>query len=121
MPFSLEVDQQFVAVVLTVIGYSVNDTVIVFDRVRENVNLFPKEDYGKLMNDAMNQTLSRTFNTLGTTLLTLLVIFIFGGEGLRGFSFSMFIGIAAGCFASLCVACPTAYALITRKNNNNNK
>ena len=119
MPFSLEVDQQFVAVVLTVIGYSVNDTVIVFDRVRENVNLFPKEDYGKLMNDAMNQTLSRTFNTLGTTLLTLLVIFIFGGEGLRGFSFSMFIGIAAGCFASLCVACPTAYALITRKNNNN--
>ena len=117
MPFSLEVDQQFVAVVLTVIGYSVNDTVIVFDRVRENVNLFPKENYGKLMNDAMNQTLSRTFNTLGTTLLTLLVIFIFGGEGLRGFSFTMFIGIAAGCFASLCVACPMAYALITRKQN----
>ncbi|MBQ9254039.1 MAG: protein translocase subunit SecDF [Bacteroidales bacterium] len=114
MPFSLEVDQQFVAVVLTVIGYSVNDTVIVFDRVRENVNLFPKGEYGKLMNDAMNQTLSRTFNTLGTTLLTLLVIFLFGGDGLRGFSFTMFIGIAAGCFASLCVACPTAYLLITR-------
>lgn len=114
MPFSLEVDQQFVAVVLTVIGYSINDTVIVFDRVRENVNLFPKGEYGKLMNDAMNQTLSRTFNTLGTTLLTLLIIFIFGGEGLRGFSFTMFIGIAAGCFASLCVACPTAYALITK-------
>ncbi|MDO5759471.1 MAG: protein translocase subunit SecDF [Bacteroidota bacterium] len=120
MPFSLEVDQQFVAVVLTVIGYSVNDTVIVFDRVRENVYLFPKENYGKLMNDAMNQTLSRTFNTLGTTLLTLLVIFIFGGDGLRGFSFTMFIGIAAGCFASLCVACPTAYALITRKRKKDN-
>ncbi|MBP3252956.1 MAG: protein translocase subunit SecDF [Bacteroidales bacterium] len=115
LPFTLEVDQQFVAVVLTVIGYSINDTVIVFDRVRENVKLFPKEDYGKLMNDAMNQTLSRTFNTLGTTLLTLLIIFIFGGEGLRGFSFSMLIGIATGCFASLCVACPTAYYLITRK------
>ncbi len=117
MPFSLEVDQQFVAVVLTVIGYSINDTVIVFDRVRENVNLFPKENYGKLMNNAMNQTLSRTFNTVGSTLLTLAIMFIFGGEGLRGFSFAMFIGIAAGCFASLCVACPTAYALITRKQN----
>ncbi|MBR1625863.1 MAG: protein translocase subunit SecDF, partial [Bacteroidales bacterium] len=116
LPFTLEVDQNFVAVVLTVIGYSINDTVIVFDRVRENVKLFPKEDYGKQMNDAMNQTLSRTFNTLGTTLLTLLIIFLFGGEGLRGFSFSMFIGIAAGCFASLCVACPTAYYLITRSN-----
>ncbi len=114
LPFTLEVDQQFVAVILTVIGYSINDTVIVFDRVRENVKLFPKENYGKLMNDAMNQTLSRTFNTLGTTLLTLLIIFIFGGEGLRGFSFAMLIGIAAGCFASLCVACPTAYYLITK-------
>lgn len=114
LPFTLEVDQQFVAVVLTVIGYSINDTVIVFDRVRENVKLFPKENYGKLMNDAMNQTLSRTFNTLGSTLLTLLVIFIFGGEGLRGFSFTMLIGIATGCFASLCVACPMAYYLITR-------
>ncbi len=117
LPFTLEVDQNFVAVVLTVIGYSINDTVIVFDRVRENVSLYPKEEYGKLMNDAMNQTLSRTFNTLGTTLLTLLIIFLFGGEGLRGFSFSMFIGIAAGCFASLCVACPTAYYLITRQNS----
>lgn len=117
MPFSLEVDQQFVAVVLTVIGYSINDTVIVFDRVRENVNLFPKENYGKLMNNAMNQTLSRTFNTVGSTLLTLAIMFVFGGEGLRGFSFAMFIGIAAGCFASLCVACPTAYALITRRQN----
>lgn len=115
LPFTLEVDQQFVAVVLTVIGYSINDTVIVFDRVRENVGLFPKADYGKMMNDAMNQTLSRTFNTLGTTLLTLLVIFLFGGEGLRGFSFAMLIGIAVGVFASLCVACPTAYFLITRK------
>lgn len=117
LPFNLEVDQTFVAAVLTVIGYSINDTVIVFDRVRENVNLFPKENYGKLMNDAMNQTLSRTFNTLGTTLLTLLIIFLFGGEVLRGFAFSLLIGIAAGCFASLCVACPTAYALITRKKN----
>ncbi len=116
LPFTLEVDQQFVAVILTVIGYSINDTVIVFDRVRENVKLFPKENYGKLMNDAMNQTLSRTFNTLGTTILTLLIIFIFGGEGLRGFSFSMLIGIVTGCFASLFVACPTAYYLITKRN-----
>lgn len=114
LPFNLEVDQQFVAAVLTVIGYSINDTVIVFDRIRENVRLYPKENYGKLMNNAMNQTLSRTFNTLGTTLLTLLIIFMFGGAGLRGFSFSLLIGITSGCFSSLCVACPTAYFLIMR-------
>ena len=114
LPFNLEVDQQFVAAVLTVIGYSINDTVIVFDRIRENVRLYPKENYGKLMNNAMNQTLSRTFNTLGTTLLTLLIIFLLGGEVLRGFSFSLLVGMTSGCFSSLCVACPTAYALIMR-------
>ncbi len=114
LPFNLEVDQQFIAAILTVIGYSINDTVIVFDRVRENVRLYPKAEYGKVMNDAMNQTLSRTFNTLGSTLLVLLIVFIFGGEVLRGFAFALFIGVAVGAFASLCVACPVAYALITR-------
>ena len=114
LPFNLEVDQQFIAAILTVIGYSINDTVIVFDRVRENVRLYPKAEYGKVMNDAMNQTLSRTFNTLGSTLLVLLIVFIFGGEVLRGFAFALFIGVAVGGFASLCVACPVAYTLITR-------
>lgn len=114
LPFNLEVDQQFIAAILTVIGYSINDTVIVFDRVRENVRLYPKAEYGKVMNDAMNQTLSRTFNTLGSTLLVLLIVFIFGGEVLRGFAFALFIGVAVGAFASLCVACPVAYTLITR-------
>ena len=114
LPFNLEVDQQFIAAILTVIGYSINDTVIVFDRVRENVRLYPKAEYGKVMNDAMNQTLSRTFNTLGSTLLVLLIVFIFGGEVLRGFAFALFIGVAIGAFASLCVACPVAYTLITR-------
>lgn len=114
LPFNLEVNQDFIAAILTVIGYSINDTVIVFDRVRENVRLYPKAPYGKVMNDAMNQTLSRTFNTLGSTLLVLLIVFIFGGEVLRGFAFALFVGVAVGGFASLCVACPTAYALITR-------
>lgn len=114
LPFNLEVDQQFIAAILTVIGYSINDTVIVFDRVRENVKLYPKSPYGKVMNDAMNQTLSRTFNTLGSTLLVLLIVFIFGGEVLRGFAFALFIGVAVGAFASLCVACPVAYFTITR-------
>lgn len=114
LPFSLEVDQHFVAALLTVIGYSINDTVIIFDRVRENARLYPKRPYGEIMNDAMNQTLSRTFNTLGSTLLVLIVVFIFGGEVLRGFVFTLLVGIAVGGFASLCVACPTAYHFITR-------
>ncbi|MDR0789821.1 MAG: protein translocase subunit SecDF [Bacteroidales bacterium] len=114
LPFNLEVSQDFVAAVLTVIGYSINDTVIVFDRVRENVKLYPKHSYGRVMNDAMNQTLSRTFNTLGSTLLVLIIVFIFGGEVLRGFMFALLMGIASGAFSSLFVACPIAYSLITR-------
>ncbi|MDR1005948.1 MAG: protein translocase subunit SecDF [Bacteroidales bacterium] len=114
LPFSLEVSQDFVAAVLTVIGYSINDTVIVFDRVRENVNLYPKQPYGKMMNDAMNQTLSRTFNTLGSTSLVLLIVFIFGGEVLRGFMFALLLGMISGAFSSLFLACPIAYSLITR-------
>lgn len=116
LPFNLEVDQHFIAAILTVIGYSINDTVIVFDRVRENVRLYPESPYGKEMNAAMNQTLSRTFNTLGSTLLVLLIVFIFGGEVLRGFAFALLVGVAVGGFSSLCVACPVAYALITRSN-----
>jgi SecD/SecF fusion protein len=114
LPFNLEVSQDFVAAVLTVIGYSINDTVIVFDRVRENVRLNPKQPYGKVMNDAMNQTLSRTFNTLGSTLLVLVIVFAFGGEVLRGFMFALLMGVASGAFSSLFVACPIAYSLITR-------
>lgn len=119
LPFSLEVDQHFIAALLTVIGYSINDTVIIFDRVRENVRLYPKRPYREIMNDSMNQTLSRTFNTLGSTLLVLIVVFIFGGEVLRGFIFTLLVGIAVGGFASLCVACPTAYKLITRSEAKN--
>ncbi len=83
MPFSLEIDQSFIAAILTVVGYSVNDTVIIFDRIRENVTLYPKRNRKTVMNDAINSTLSRTFSTSMSTILVLLIIFVFGGETFR--------------------------------------
>lgn len=115
LPFAMEVDQVFIAAVLTVIGYAINDTVIVFDRIRENTMLFPKRDYRTNMNLAVNATLSRTLNTSGTTLGVLLIIFLFGGEVIRGFSFALLIGIAIGTYASIFTATPIAYDLLTRK------
>lgn len=115
LPFSLDIDQAFIAAILTIIGYSVNDTVVIFDRIRENMQLMPKHSLLDNMNTAINSTLSRTINTSGTTLVTLLMIFIFGGEVIRGFTFSILCGILIGTYASIFVAAPTAYDLLTRK------
>ena len=107
MPFSLEIDQQFIAAILTVIGYSLNDTVIIFDRIREEIGKSGWSD--QTLNHAISTTLSRTLNTSLTTLLTLLAIFIFGGETLRGFMFAMIIGVVVGTYSSIFVATPLVY------------
>ncbi len=115
MPFSMEIDQSFIAAILTVVGYSVNDTVIIFDRIRENVNLYPKRDRMQSMNDAINSTLGRTFSTSMTTLVVLFAIFIFGGETIRGFIFAMLFGILIGTYSSVFVASPITYEFYKRK------
>merc|ERR1712065_38468 len=92
MPFNLEIDQAFIAAILTIIGYSINDTVIIFDRIREFTGLFPKRKLYENINHALNSTLARTINTSGTTLAVLLTIFIFGGEVIRGFTFALLVG-----------------------------
>lgn len=115
LPFSLDIDQAFIAAILTIIGYSINDTVIVFDRIRENMALYPKHSLKDNMNHAINSTLSRTVNTSGTTLVTLLMIFIFGGEVIRGFTFCILCGIIIGTYSSIFIASPIAYKLLIRK------
>ncbi len=119
LPFSMEVDQTFIAAILTVIGYQINDTVVVFDRVREYRQLFPKQDFKVTFNNALNSTLSRTMMTSLSTLLVLVVIFVFGGESIRSFNFAMILGVIFGTCASLFVAAPTAYALIKRSEKKN--
>ncbi len=106
LPFSMEIDQPFIAAILTVIGYSINDTVIVFDRVREELGLHAKKGLIGNANHAINMTLSRTVMTSGTTLLVLLVLFLFGGEAIRGFSFAILLGILVGTYSSIFVATP---------------
>ena len=118
MPFSMEIDQNFIAAILTVIGYSINNVVVIMDRVRENLALYPKRDNFDNFNAAINQTLGRSVNTAVTTLVTLLVIFLFGGEVIRGFVFAMFVGIAFGTYSGILVANPLAYDLIRLKGNN---
>ncbi len=115
MPFSMEVDQSFVAAILTIVGYSINNTVVIFDRIRESFRVMPKADPLQVMNNALNSTLMRTVNTSATTLVTLLVIFIFGGEVIRGFVFAMFVGMFVGTFSSMLLATPVAYEIIARK------
>ncbi|MBW6480255.1 MAG: protein translocase subunit SecDF [Bacteroidales bacterium] len=112
VPWTMEIDQTFIAAILTIIGYSVNDTVIIFDRIRENTMLYPKRDLKTNINNALNATLSRTFNTSGTTLAVLLIIFLFGGEVIRGFAFALMMGVAIGTYSSLFNATPIAYDLI---------
>lgn len=109
MPFSMEIDQSFIAAILTVIGYSINDTVVVFDRVREYNKLYPKRERKQNLNDALNHTLSRTFSTSMSTLVVLLAIFCFGGETIRGFVFALLMGVIVGTYSTLCVATPLAY------------
>ena len=111
MPFNLEVNQAFIAAILTIIGYSINDTVVIFDRIREYLGLYPKRDIKTNIDNAICATLSRTINTSGTTLVTLLAIFIFGGETIRGFVFALILGIIIGTYSSVFIATPIAYDL----------
>jgi SecD/SecF fusion protein len=119
LPFTMEVDQAFIAAVLTIIGYSINATVVIFDRVRENTNLHPKATWRENINNAVNSTLTRSFNTSGSTLVVLLAIFIFGGDTIRGFIFALLVGVLAGTFSSVFLSTPFAYVLM--KGNKKDK
>lgn len=121
MPFSMEIDQAFIAAILTIIGYSINDTVVIFDRVREYRGLYPNRETASVFNDALNSTLGRTFNTSFTTLIVLIAIFIFGGESIRGFVFALLIGIFAGTYSSLFIASPIACSILKKKDKKNLK
>ncbi|MDD5896535.1 MAG: protein translocase subunit SecDF [Prevotellaceae bacterium] len=114
VPMSLEIDQTFIGAILTVIGYSINDKVVVFDRIRENFQLYPKRDRQQLFNDSLNQTLARTINTSVTTLIVLLCIFILGGDSIRSFSFAMILGVVFGTCSSIFVAAPIAFLTMGR-------
>ena len=115
VPFSLEVDQTFIGAILTVIGYSINDKVVVFDRIRENLSLHKKMDLQELFNKSLNETLARTINTSLSTLIVLLCIFCFGGESTRSFSFAMLLGVIFGTLSSIFIAAPVAYITLGRK------
>ena len=114
-PFAMEVDQTFIAALLTVIGYQINDTVVVFDRVRENIGLYPKQDFFTNVNRSINSTLSRTVMTSASTLLVLLCIFILGGDSIRSFTFAMIFGVVIGTLATMFVAAPVAYLTDSRR------
>ena len=114
VPMSLEIDQTFIGAILTVIGYSINDKVVVFDRIRENFGLFKKRDRQDIFNDSLNQTLARTINTSVTTLIVLLCIFILGGDSIRSFSFAMILGVVFGTLSSIFIAAPIAYITMGR-------
>ena len=109
LPFSLEIDQAFIAAILTVLGYSINDTVVVFDRIREYLKLYPKREAGSNINNALNSTLRRTFSTSLSTFVVLLAIFLFGGETIRGFTFALLVGVLVGTYSSLFIATPIAF------------
>ena len=115
MPFSLEVDQTFIGAILTVIGYSINDKVVVFDRIRENLKLHPKQDKQLLFNSSINQTLARTLNTSFSTLIVLLCILFIGGSSIKGFAFAMTLGVVFGTLSSIFIASPIAYLVMGRK------
>ncbi len=121
LPFSLEIDQAFVAAILMVVGYSINDTVVVFDRIREYITLYPKRDRRTIMNDALNSTLSRTFSTSLSTFVVVLAIFIFGGEVIRGFVFALLIGVAVGTYSSLFIATPVVFDTVHKKEEKKKK
>ena len=116
VPMSLEIDQTFIGAILTVIGYSINDKVVVFDRIRENMQLYAKRDRKRLFNDSLNQTLARTINTSVTTLIVLLTIFFLGGDSIRSFAFAMILGVVFGTLSSIFIAAPTAYLTMSRKD-----
>jgi SecD/SecF fusion protein len=111
----LEVDQTFIGAILTAIGYSINDKVVVFDRIREFTGLYPKHDKYELFNNSLNTTLARTINTSVSTLIVLLCIFVLGGDSIRSFSFAMILGVVFGTLSSLFVAAPIAYRIMRKK------
>ncbi len=115
LPFSLEIDQAFIGAILTVIGYSINDKVVVFDRIRENLRLHPKQDIQKVFNDSINQTLARTINTSLSTLIVLLCILFLGGKSIQPFAFAMTLGVIFGTLSSIFIASPIAYLVMGRK------
>ena len=115
LPFSMEIDQSFIAAILTIIGYAINDTVVVFDRVREMIGLYPKSDREEIINKSLNTTLTRTIMTSVTTALVLLCIFIFGGETIRSFTFAMLFGVIIGTLSTIYVATPIAFVMQKRK------
>lgn len=115
LPFSMEIDQSFIAAILTIIGYAINDTVVVFDRVREMIGLYPKSDREEIINKSLNTTLTRTIMTSVTTTLVLLCIFIFGGETIRSFTFAMLFGVIIGTLSTIYVATPIAFVMQKRK------
>lgn len=116
MPFTMEIDQNFIAAILAIIGYSINDTVVVFDRIRETVKTYPNRDLYTTINDALNSTLSRTLNTSLTTFIVMFIIFIFGGASMRSFTFAILLGVVIGTYSTLFVASPIAYMLATKKS-----
>ena len=118
LPFSLEIDQTFIGAILTAIGYSINDKVVIFDRVREYFHLYPKRNTFQLFNDSLNSTLTRTLYTGSSTLIVLVIIFFLGGDSIRSFSFAMILGVVFGTFSSLFVASPIAYALLKKNKGN---
>jgi SecD/SecF fusion protein len=109
LPFSLEIDQAFIAAILTVVGYSINDTVVVYDRIREYLHIHPKRSREQNMNEAMNSTLRRTFSTSLSTFVVLLAIFLFGGTSIQGFTFALLVGIFVGTYSSIFIASPIVY------------
>ena len=114
MPFNLEINQAFIAAILTVIGYSINNTVVIFDRIREYIALYPKRTIRDNINNAVSSTMARTFNSSGTTIVTLLAIFLFGGETIRGFIFALLCGVMIGTYSSWFIATPLAYDLMPK-------
>lgn len=118
MPFSMEIDQTFVAAILTIVGYSINDKVVVFDRVREYMHLYPKRGLRELFNDSMNATLARTINTGLSTILVIICILFFGGDAVRSFVFAMLVGVVVGTVTSLFVASPVAYRIMRNQQQN---
>ncbi len=121
LPFSMEIDQSFIAAILTVIGYSINDTVVIFDRIRENRTLYPKREQSTLFNNSINATLGRTFSTSMSTGVVLLAIFFFGGESIRGFVFALLLGVIIGTYSSIFIASPSAYEVIKAKAKKEDK
>ena len=115
VPFSLEIDQTFIGAILTCIGYSINDKVVVFDRIREFLHLYPKRDRQLLFNQSLNTTLARTINTSVTTLIVLLCIFFLGGDSIRSFAFAMILGVVYGTCSSLFLAAPLAFLTLGRR------